>query len=557
MFGIAASWVDERSAAAKGQLSTTPIHFQDCDSLPYGGVLLLLPFLIETGLLSFKNHYDELDPGYYYIDAIVILLAIMYLCRIKNPEQLKKINPGEFGKLLGLDRIPEAKCLRNKIKAIVDQKKASLWNMELANTWSKQEENEFYYIDGHVQVYHGHQATLGKKHVSRERLCLPGTQEFWVNNSTGMPYFYVCGEVNEKLQEIIGDQIVPKLLKEMNLSPSTDKDQPVLTIVFDREAYSPKFFKKLWDDYRIAIISYRKNVKEKWEEDVFSQIELSVDGVETTMKLAEQEVILDQFPFREIRKLNSSSHQTSVLTTHPSLTIQLVAAYMFSRWTQENFFKYMIQDYDFDKISEYTVDQIDSEFEVVNPAYNKVDYKLKKVREKIARKQAKLYSLSDQMNKTDLEETPKELHKRENLENELATFQTQEEKLIETRKETSYKIKIKDMGQEKYNKLNHESKLFRNIIKMICYRAETSFVSMLTEGYKKKVNEKRAIGKSVIQTMADIKVDQQEQILQVSLYTQSTPRDNAIVENICQKLNQKICKFPGTNLVLRYKTATA
>ena len=78
-------------------------------------VLLLLPSLIACGLLTYQNHYKELDKGYYYIDFIVLLQAFMYLCRIKNPEQLSKVNPGELGRLLGIDRIPEARCLRGKI----------------------------------------------------------------------------------------------------------------------------------------------------------------------------------------------------------------------------------------------------------------------------------------------------------------------------------------------------------------------------------------------------------------------------------------------------------
>ena len=61
----------------------------------------------------------------------------MYLCRIKNPEQLNHISPGEFGKLLGLDRIPEAKNLRYKMKQIADQGKAEQWNLELAGLWVK------------------------------------------------------------------------------------------------------------------------------------------------------------------------------------------------------------------------------------------------------------------------------------------------------------------------------------------------------------------------------------------------------------------------------------
>ncbi len=37
------------------------------------------------------------------------------------------------------------------------------------------------YIDGHVRVYNGGLTKLPKRHVSRERLCLRGTTDFWVN----------------------------------------------------------------------------------------------------------------------------------------------------------------------------------------------------------------------------------------------------------------------------------------------------------------------------------------------------------------------------------------
>jgi len=60
----------------------------------------------------------------------------------------------------------------------------------------------------------------------------------------------------------------------------------------------------------------------------------------------------------------------------------MVAIHMFSRWTQENFFQYMRQDYDFDRLLQYAVEQIDEDFMVVNPEYNNNAYYLKKTREK-------------------------------------------------------------------------------------------------------------------------------------------------------------------------------
>lgn len=516
----------------------------------------MIPFLLQTGLLSFKNHYRELDSGYYYIDAVVLLLAFMYLCRIKNPEQLRTVNPGEFGKLLGLDRIPEAKCLRKKLRDIGNQQKSSEWNMELAKEWSYREQNGFYYIDGHVQVYHGHQAQLGKKHVSRQKLCLPGVQEFWINNPQGMPYFYVCGQVNEKLQQMIEEQIVPTLLDQVPLPEMDSTDTPKLTIVFDREAYSPRFFDRLWQQHRVAVITYRKNVKDRWQASGFSKNTVEIEGTKTTMILAEKSVELDGVALREIRRLAKNDHQTSVLTTHPGLTVSEVALYMFSRWSQENFFRYMRQDYDFDKISQYSVDQIDKDFVVVNPAYNKLDYQLKKTREKISRRKALLYSLVEENVRSDLDQTPKVVQKQQRIKEELAGLQQEEQQLSDHRKETPHRIKVEDMGENRYNQLHLESKLFRNIVKMICYRAETSFANLLSAEYKKAPTEKRALAKSLINTPVDINVDHENQKLNITVYTQSTPRYNEAVNNLCQILNESQTKFPGTDLYLFYKTAT-
>src|SRR5690606_41072401 len=108
LFGVAANRIEERLSARRGELSTTPIKFQSSQTVAYGGVLFLLPSLIGCGLLSYKKHYCELDKGYYYIDFIILLIAFMNLCRIKNPQQLNRVNPGEFGRLMGVDRVPRS-----------------------------------------------------------------------------------------------------------------------------------------------------------------------------------------------------------------------------------------------------------------------------------------------------------------------------------------------------------------------------------------------------------------------------------------------------------------
>jgi hypothetical protein len=563
VFGIGAINQTERSLAPLQLLDKTPINFKSCQSLPNLGLLLLLPFLLETGLLSYKKHYEELKNGYYYLTFIILFLSFMYLSRIKNPEQLKHLSPGEFGKLLGIDRIPEVKCVRKKIKEITSQKRAEQWNMSLASFWSKEEENEFYYIDGHVQVYSGSKACLGKKYIARQKLCLPGIQEFWVNNHEGLPYFYVTGQVNEKLLEMLSNEIIPSLLKQMpqkytQTQLDEDADLARFTTVFDREGYSPCWFEKLWNDHRVAVLSYRKNVKESWAEKDFQTIPFEIHGIKTKMALAEKQIELNGFKMREVRRLSKNGHQTSIITSNKTLSLKMIAFYMFSRWTQENFFKYLRQEYDFDRIAQYTVEQIDNDFYVVNPEYNNIAYKLKKVREKINRRRARLFKLYEENIEGNLDNTPREIKKQAEVNEELKILLTEETELIEQRKITDYKIKIEDMPEHlRYTKLQVESKRFLNIIKMICYRAETSCANLLSDYYRKYNNEKRSLIKSIINTNGDLIADYEKKTLTVRLYTQSNPKMNSAVKKLCEFLNETDTVFPETELLMKYELATS
>lgn len=174
----------------------------------------------------------------------------------------------------------------------------------------------------------------------------------------------------------------------------------------------------------------------------------------------------------------------------------MVAIHMFSRWTQENFFKYLRKDYDFDRLFQYAVEQIDKNFVVINPEYNNVVYHLRKMREIISCRMATLYKLQEDNVRDNLDNTNRYLRKQIRTQEE-DVLRNQENELLETRTKIPYKITIEDMPDNiRYNKLNIESKHFQNIIKMIYFRAETSFANLLSSNFKKNVNEKRALVKN-------------------------------------------------------------
>jgi hypothetical protein len=115
--GMGATNTMDRVAASIGAVRNVPVVFTPCMDVPSGGVLLALCALLAVGLLRHTRAFFRLPGGYYTLEGIFLLLAFMALSRIKTIESLRYCAPGEWGKLLGLDRIPEVRTLRGKIKA--------------------------------------------------------------------------------------------------------------------------------------------------------------------------------------------------------------------------------------------------------------------------------------------------------------------------------------------------------------------------------------------------------------------------------------------------------
>jgi hypothetical protein len=67
----------ERVAAAMGALESAPIEFQAACDVTRGGVLLALPALLAVGLLRYTALMYQLPNGFYGLDSIFLLLALM------------------------------------------------------------------------------------------------------------------------------------------------------------------------------------------------------------------------------------------------------------------------------------------------------------------------------------------------------------------------------------------------------------------------------------------------------------------------------------------------
>ena len=166
-------------------------------------------------------------------------------------------------------------------------------------------------------------------------------------------------------------------------------------MIFDREGYSPAFFKEMWEK-RIACQTYNKYPKEDWPPSEFRERKVMMPhGELVVMKLAERGLKLSNGLWvREIRKLSKTGHQTSVLSTDYIESVDRIAAHMFNRWSQENFFKYMSQHYNIDRLSEYSLYPVDETAKVINPVYRQLESQIKSKASMLSRRWAEFGQLT-------------------------------------------------------------------------------------------------------------------------------------------------------------------
>jgi len=242
---------------------------------------------------------------------------------------------------------------------------------------------------------------------------------------------------------------------------------------------------------------------------LFKECEVTTALGNVKMKLHEERFYQKEYAMREVRKLCNEGHQTSIVTTNQILSTIDIASHMFARWAQENFFRYMRQEYALDKIIQYSIDEIDSDIKVVNQEYNNITYRIKKEREKLSRRKAKLYAHQTQ-NPIQLNENEDKKWMKMKLEmiEEIQLIEQQIEAMKIQRKEIPYKISLGQMPESvRYNCLNRESKALQNVIKMICYRAETALANLIYPHYKRANQEIRALIKSIIHASINMEVD--------------------------------------------------
>jgi hypothetical protein len=555
--GVACTRSSERMGAAVGLLQSAATRYERCMDVSMGGLLAGLPALCANGLYSGLDKHFSLPKGFYSACQILTLLGYMALARIKRPEGLRHIPPGELGKTIGLDRVPEVRTLRKKIKIMAETGSPEEWMRDISKQWMDSDPDEagYLYLDGHVRVYSGKVANLPKRYVSRMKLCLSGTTDYWVNDAIGQPFFVVSKAVTTGLADALSKDIVPVLLDDVPNQPSdTELEEDLLlhrfVVVFDREGSNHALLSKLWEN-RIGAITYRKSVKDSWPVEDFKDTEVPVPGGgSTTMKLAFKETQLasgnQSITVLEVRRLTDTGHQTAVISTARRLRHSMIAGRMFARWCQENFFGYMMEHFDIDGLVQYGAEDIPGTTEVVNPEWRILEKAINKKRTQLQKLHAKLCTI-------ELKNDEKNIQVKADLLQDILIIEDDIQGFRNDKKGMNRKVKVSDLPPElRPSQLTPLGKQMTDTIKMIAYRAETALVALIKPHLNKEADA-RALIRELFVTDADLYPNDQNNTLTVRIHHMASPVHDRAIDALLSNLNDIEFIHPDTGMKLLYE----
>ena len=412
-------------------------------------------------------------------------------------------------------------------------------------------------------MYHGKAAQLPRHYVPRQKLYLRAAVDDWVNAMDGQPFIYIHKEIDHGLVQALREDVIPwveahaPVRAEHQRKMDADELQPRFTLVFDREGYSPDLFAEL-QPRRIAVLCYHRYPRGDWEPQEFHEQTVKlVNGERVKMKLAERETRLSQgLEIREVRKQNDNGEQISIVTTNRRLEISALAASLFARWAQENFFRYMRQHYALDALCEFGSEAISDAEITVNPAWRTMNSEVRKRHAELRKEGARFaaVSLTGPLSESEVERysngQARQQEKIEQLQREL-------DQLKQQRKATPHHIPVKDLPEkDRFNRLLPERKHFIDTIKMIAYRAETSLVSIVREKLG-RADDARSVLLQIFDTEVDLEPDLQANTLTVRLHHLTQAAHDEVARHLCEQLTETETVFPDTNLRMMFKVGSA
>ena len=528
----------ERALARIGLLSGAEPVITEGASLPVAGALLVLPALSVTGLLdAFGSVYASGRAAFYSLRSLVLALVFCALVGEPRAEGLTRISPVDLGRLIGLDRAPEVGTMRRRMDELAGLRRSGRLLGDLArhHAQAHPEAMGVLYLDGHVRAYHGGY-DLPRAHLARARIAMAATTDTWLTDSRGdavlvwscEPGAALTGELRRavvEVRELLGPDARP-------------------TIAFDRGGWSPACFAEIVRE-GFDILTYRKGPLNPEPERSFIPVSVTGGfGHRTTYYLADRRVRIAYdkgrryFSCRQVTRLDEKTgHQTQVITTWgPDHKPSEVACTMFSRWREENLFRFM-RPRGLDAMDSYAKIADDTTRRVTNPVKKKAKRALDAAR-------ASLQAVEATEGRVALSG--------DDAGSKEVTAAYDEARRYLEEMETDYRAipaKIA-LGEARPRAvvLDDERKRLHDAIRMGAWNAESALARALGPHFSRAEDEAHSLLSEAFKAPADLEIVGDE--LHVRMDVLSAPRRSRAIAGLCAELTATETLYPGTKLRL-------
>ncbi len=377
---------------------------------------------------------------------------------------------------------------------------------------------------------------------------MPATTDYWVNDAESEPLFVVPTEANKGLATML-----PLILKEVRELVGDRR----VTVVFDRDGWSPKLSAKLVAE-NFDILTYRKAPFRPVPLSKFEGIEDTIHGRKLKYLLADQRIYLEygrkgkhkRLSLRQVTRLCDNGHQTPVITSRRDLSTLEVAYRMFDRWRQENFFKYLREEFALDALVDYGTEPADATRKVPNPERSKINAELRKANAHLEQLLAH-FGISASENREDRRPTMRGFKiANAGLSARIRSACGRITELEKQRAVLPARVPVQEVVEADVIKLSVERKHLTDILKMVAYQAEGDLRRLLAPHYRRTEQEGRTLIQSALSATGDIEVTDTE--LLISIDPLSSPHRTAALAAICEELSATATRFPGTKLRMRF-----
>lgn len=498
------------------------------------GLFLLWPFL---HILQFKEMvetvFSPIRARLFFVRETLLTILFLAFLRCRSVEDYKTLEKRHLGFFWEGSRGMGLRTMRCKLRELSFEKSSLSLLTQLARRYQEigLVQCGVLYFDGHFIPYYG-ERNVHKGFFTQRRLAVSGHNQFFLNDASGRPIFFWLKSANNTLRKMIPDII--NQIRELT-------GQERFTIVFDRSGFSKKLFREL-DKEGITFITYLCGAKERVGSEAFNRYMIEYRRRKEEAELAELGYIGMSPQHYRLVVRKKGEKQTSILTNDLERSIPQIATLMFNRWSQENFFKYMVREYHLDSLLSYLAEESSEVVMVKNPERAENQRAKKELEKELQQAEHFLAEKLTVSRKRALSQRMKEnIHKAQEKTYEIKDAIKQ---LNLQFRQMPEKIPASALGDSRAREiLYQEKKMLVDSLKLLAYNAEEWLLDILTKEYNDSRDFRRVLLLIMKQPGTIQRID--DESLLIKLDSLHNPRYQRVAEYLCEKINQMKVPAPS------------